>query len=818
MDLEHLTREELIATVKSLQEKLARIKSTRQHLAVDQSGLWRSTELINKSFEAQRDAIFILDSSKPPLIINCNPRASEMFGYSREELLGNTTEFLHIDDNALQQFQSQVYSSVVEHGIAFIASFSMKRKDGSIFPTEHSLVQLQNERGERIGWVSVIRDISHRKQAEEILRQKTELLQNILDNTLSLVVVRDLEGRYLLVNKQYEKMFGKTSDELLGRTPFEVHPPEVATKLLWDDRHIIEDRRPLTVEDQMFYQDELHTLLSSKVPLFDKNGDCYAICNVATEITDRKTAEDHLRKSEARYRSLIEDVLDSSESGIFILDAEFKVVWVNQAIAHFFNLDRKNLLGQDKRQLIQQSIQHIFEKPAVFAEKVLLTYQDNTYIEQFECHILPSQGRKERWLEHRSMPICAGLYAGGRIEHYYDITDRKGSEEALKKSEEQLLQAQKLEAIGRLAGGIAHDMNNILASVTAISSTLKYEVDEQNPLRKDMETILLACQRGQDLTRNLLGFARKGKYCVERLSLNQLISETIELLERTLPKQVDIVCHLDPELHEIEGDAGQISHALLNLAINGAEAIESKGQLTITTRNTEIAAERLESHPDLPQGAYVSVAISDTGSGMDSATLSRTFEPFFTTKTHRPGSGLGLAMVYGTIKNHGGSVHIDSAPNKGTTVTFLLPSKGPPDHQQSILDQTGDFVVGSGTILLVDDEELVRLSGKRMLERLGFHVLTANNGASALEVVRSVGDVIKLVILDLRMPVMDGIETYQTLKQMTPHIQVLMSSGYPVEGPSATLLQKEALNFLQKPFTLKDLSRMISTIFGRDKF
>ncbi len=396
------------------------------------------------------------------------------------------------------------------------------------------------------------------------------------------------------------------------------------------------------------------------------------------------------------------------------------------------------------------------------------------------------------------------------------IVDRKQKNEAIKRRqlEEQLQQSQKMEAIGTLAGGVAHDMNNILGIIMSSASVLKAN-GTYGSLNPDVDNILSACKRGRDLTRNLLGFARKGTYIKEVIDINDLIAKSEKLLTPLIDKNTRIETRLARSLHRTYGDRSQIGMALMNICLNAAEAIEGSGRVIISTWNHATTDSRLIRHR-LSNGDYVVMQVQDTGKGMDKQTKDHVFEPFFTTKQPGHGTGLGLSMAYGTVKNHGGAIELDSDPGRGTTVTILLPAfkaKGrhEPTPSQLVIPS------GRGSILLVDDEPLILTSNQRLLKRLGYDVILAENGHQAIEAYRSAKDPIGLVILDFIMPEMDGAETFVELRKIDPNANIIISSGYSMDGKIEAILKGGARGFIQKPFEMDQLYRLLREISKKGK-
>ncbi len=481
----------------------------------------------------------------------------------------------------------------------------------------------------------------------------------------------------------------------------------------------------------------------------------------------------------------------------------------------YVNRGAKDLLGYKEKEIVNRSVKDIFPGqeavPSWIVESLSGDEKGEDEIHYFETVFVTKDRQK--------VPISLagnalrddegelqGLLLIGR-----NITERKRAEEETRNLERQFRQAQKVEAIGRLAGGVAHDINNILGAVMGSASALSVELSHDTLKTKDIDTILSACNQGRDLTQNLLGFARKGKYVREEISLNRIVKETEALLRRTVSKKIVFELELENQLPRIEGDPGQLQHALMNVCINAIDSMEGQGSLTIMTRSTKLEGDDTSDFSELESGKYVEIKVIDSGTGMDEAILSKVFDPFFTTKPKGKGTGLGLSMVYGTIRNHDGAVRIDSRSDYGTTVVFLLPAIGRPStfSSKEIKKTPVKLSTNSGLILLVDDEPVIRNSSRRLLDLMGFEVLMAENGRKAVEIFKEQKSRVTLVILDIIMPEMDGHETYEALTEIDDKVRVLLCSGYAKDYKIETLLAKGARGFLQKPFDLQSLANKV---------
>ena len=534
---------------------------------------------------------------------------------------------------------------------------------------------------------------------------------------------------------------------------------------------------------------------------FDENNyrNAYEQLNLAMK--ERQQAEDALRESEERFREMAELMPQT----IFETDVTGRLSFANRKAFDSFGYTQEDfdrginsidMLAPEER---QRGVENIFK--IVGGEEIGLN----------EYTAMRKDGSKFPIMIH-SAPIVRNGEILGLRGFMVDITDRKKTEEERLRLETQFHQAQKMETIGTLAGGIAHDFNNLMTTILGNTSLMLFDIDNSHPHYALLKNIERQINRGAELTTQLLGYARKGKYLVKPVSLNQIIEESAAAFGRTR-KEITIGYELADDLLAVEADQGQIQQVLLNLFVNAADAMPTGGKLMLKTSNaTHNDIKSKEYQP--VAGDYLRLSVSDTGIGMDEKVRQRIFDPFFSTKETGKGTGLGLASVYGIIKNHGGYIEVQSQKGQGSQFSIFLPASA--KQVPTIAESAPEIIKGSGTILVVDDEEMVLDVGARVLKKLGYTVLESNNGRHAVELYKKLQDKINLVVLDIVMPDMGGAEVYDRLKEINPDVKVLLSSGYSIDDQAREIMERGCDGFIQKPLSLKAMSDKIAGILSKD--
>ena len=507
------------------------------------------------------------------------------------------------------------------------------------------------------------------------------------------------------------------------------------------------------------------------------------------DIVKREQIEKALQQSEERYRTLVENTLD----GYFICQIPSgKFLFLNHRIC--------SLSGYTMQEGLNLTIWDVIDPEAHDKIAELIRARLDGRFMKFDRRIY-SAIRKDGSIFRAEVSTSLVTFQGQTAVQgvLRDITEQE-------RLQEQLQKAERLQAIGTLAGGIAHDFNNLLMGIQGRTSLMLLDVDEFHVFHEQLKGIENYVQRAVDLTNQLLGFAMGGKYQVAPVDLNRLIENSIDMFART-KKELSIHTSFQEDIWSAEVDKNQIDQVLLNLFVNAWQAMPGGGQLYIRTRNM-ILDEKFVKPFHVEPGRYVEIEVADTGIGMDDDTCKRIFDPFFTTKERGRGTGLGLASAYGIINNHGGIISAHSEIGKGTSFTMYLPASSKTARKPEIEPERQ--LSGEGVILLIDDESMILDVGKALLERLGYEVLVADGGRKGLEIFRQQSRDIDLVILDMVMPDMSGGETYERLKEMDPHVNVLLASGYSMDGVANDILEQGTQNFIQKPFDIQKLSRKVS--------
>ncbi|MEE4313600.1 MAG: PAS domain S-box protein [Desulfofustis sp.] len=759
----------------------------------------RQKVLFESLFAGSPEAIAIVD--RDDRVVDINASFTAVFGYQRSEALGRSiNELVAVGEECADA--RQISSAVMEDGQIVQQESRRRRKDGSLVDVAVIGFPILID-GQLSGAFGIYHDISDRKQAERNLRESEARLKSLFETMPNGYYRSTPAGRFVDVNTAYVKMLGyENREELLAVDIAEalyVRPEERGKTL--KNRHNREfmeashsetyrlrtkDGRIIDIEDNARY-------------IYDQSGSIIYHEGICRDVTDRRRAEDALRASEERFAKAFQAnpgpmVISDIETGRFI-DA-------NESWLTMLGHSREETVGHTSWEIgLWNDPNHRYRAVAE------LKRHGSFHDVKTEFRTKTGEIRFVLW----SAEI---ITLGGRqvmLSLLHDMTAQQRAEEERLRLEEHVRQAQKMEAIGTLAGGIAHDFNNLLTTIMGNVALIRHKHMLEPSVQERIRIIEEMVQRGADLTRQLLGFAKGGKYEVRPVDLNALLRESLDMFGRT-HREISIATEFADGPLTVEIDRGQIHQVLLNIFINAAHAMPGGGRLEVHSETVTVdSGERFPG--EVAPGKYGRITITDSGHGMDSETMQRVFDPFFTTKPVGKGTGLGLASAYGIVKNHGGAIQVVSRPGAGSSFIIFLPTCNPPvEPTESAASQVMVGESRQETILVVDDEEMILAVSRDLLTELGYRVLTAISGDQALQQFTAADSVVDLVILDMILPDMDGSAIFDRLRQHDPRIKVLLASGYSVDQRARAILERGCNGFIQKPYNMHTLAGKVREI------
>ncbi len=739
------------------------------------TGIWRSSEVLDKIFGI--DDTFTRSTEGWASLVHPDWREL-MLSYFKDEVLA-------------------------KH-IRFDKEYKIIRKDDREERWVHGIGELEfDAQNKPIKMTGSILDITERKRAVEALAQERNMLRTLIDNLPDRVYIKDAESRFLLNNVAHMRALGaKSIEELVGKRDFDYRSLELAKRQYADDRKVLQSGKSLIDQEEstILENGEKGWLLSTKAPLLDSNGNVTGIVGIARDITERKRAEDVIRRQQAYFQNLFEN----STIAIAMLDKSEVILDINKAFESTFQYTKEEITGKNINDVIL---------PDSLKEegKELTEMARNKQNIQKETVRKRKDGKLVNVSVH-GFPIIINGELVGIYGVYEDISERK-------KLENQFLHAQRLESVGTLAGGIAHDFNNILGIIMAYTSILLRGGTKPEETSSYLSTILNAVERGTKLSRQILTFARKGDAIMEDVRVNDVLKDLDKMMQETFPKNIEIRFDLDSSISPIAMDSGQFHQAMLNLCVNARDAVmdalkQGSGGGLISIKTRLASAEELIDHKiQAPMGSYVAITVSDTGTGMNEETKQRIFEPFFTTKELGRGTGLGLAVVYGIVKSHQGFIDVKSEIGRGTDFVLYFPARRTQAKDKSPLMQgLRDVPGGSETILLVEDEMALMELLKNLLLNKGYTVLTAANGLEAVEVFARNKESIRLVLSDHGLPKLGGIEAFKKMKKMNPKVKAIIASGFIEPNQKSEILKSGVKEFVQKPYDPQEVLRKVRIV------
>ncbi len=714
-----------------------------------------------------------------------NPRVAAMLGYTMEEMNGRHL-FAFMDGDG--QARASQLMNRRRQGIAESHEFEFIRKDGNRIRTALSTSPMVDPTGSFQGAIAVVTDITERKRAEEALRESEERFRLLL-NDVTMVSVQGYgpDGTTQYWNAGSRRLYGYTAEEALGRSLLDlIIPPEMHDQVAQAVRQMAETGVPVPASElNLKRKDGTRVPVYSSHSIVQRPGHPPELFCIDIDLSAIKQAEVE--------RERLSAAIAQSGEVVVITDTAGKIQYVNPAFESITGYRRDEVIGRNPR--ILKSGKH----DATFYDELWRTISSGrTWQGRFV------NNRKDGQQYTEDATISPVRDAAGNIINYVAV--KRDITEQLQLAA-QFQQAQKMESVGRLAGGVAHDFNNMLTAILGYVELAVDRLPTGDPVRSDLDEIRRAAQRSADLTRQLLAFARRQTVTPQVLNLNDTIAAMLKMLRRLIGEDIELRWIPHDRLPLIHMDPSQIDQLLVNLVVNARDAIAGVGRITIETAPATRNADDCGSDTGPTPGQFVMLAIIDNGCGMDEATRVQIFEPFFTTKGLAEGTGLGLATVYGIVKQNRGCIDVASAPGRGTTFRVYLPVHvvGQP-HLKHTTKEAAAIQRGNETILLVEDEPAILALGTQMLQRQGYHVLPASSPGEALRVAQEHAGEIHLLITDVVMPEMNGRELAKRLLTLYPNLKRLFMSGYTADVVAHRGVVDEGINFIQKPFSMQSLA------------
>jgi len=771
--------------------------------------LFRSQEMLRSVLDTFPQRVFWKDQDS--VFVGCNAAFARNLGLADpSEIVGKTDFDIHTPSDA-EIYRADDREIMRSGGSRIEYEEPMTRTDGSEGWARTSKVPIRDKNGHVIGLLGAYQDITDQKHAREALRESERFLDSIIENLPVMVFVKDAATfRFVRLNKAGERMLGYSRERLIDHDAVGLVPPDEEAHFSKFDQLVATTGQAVDIPEETITTPEqgvmvMHTI---KVPIFGDDGKPRYVLGISEDITARKAAEQARIESEERYRHLVEAVTN------YIVSVRIKH-GVRVSVSHgagcvavtgYSPEELKadpdlwpSLVLPEDREVVEESMRRALAGVPIAPIEHRLRRKDGavSWVRQTLVH---------RFDAHGTLIAYDGLVQ--------DITEPRTLQN-------QLLQAQKMEGIGRLAGGVAHDFNNLLTAILGYVEMCRMdlppEIPPDHPARLDLQEVASAGERAASLTRQLLTFASRQMVAPVRLDLGALVTDSIKMLQRLLGDDIEIETSLEPDLRAVVADPVQIQQLLVNLTVNARDAMPGGGRLLIEVANEEIGTETANAHPGAVPGPHVLLVVTDTGEGMTEEVRSRMFEPFFTTKDLGKGTGLGLATCHGIVNKLSGFMEVFSEPGQGTMFRIHMPGQGGSADPQPVTPagtparSASQAPDGTETVLVVEDEPRVRRLAVLGLRACGYRVLEAANGADAIRVALRVGKTIDLIVSDVMMPGMSGPALVKMLSGIAPQARVLLMSGH---ADAAVLDEAQELGqaFLPKPYTPERLARKVREV------
>jgi two-component system cell cycle sensor histidine kinase/response regulator CckA len=773
-------------------------------------------------------AVFFKDPQGRHLVIN--EACRRFFGLPKDDIIGRTAEELLPPETAAVCNESDGRVLGDRASVRLEETFMGGSGEAAVFETIKT--PLLSEEGGIEGLVGISFEITQRKNVEEVLGRLKERYQSIIDDLPDMVCRYRADTTIIFVNEAYARYFGKTPKELIGTSFLELVPPEDHDYILGSIASLSLESPLITTEHKVISPGggERWQLWRDRA-LFDEEGNVTEIQAVGQDVTERRQAEEKLRRYQAHLEEMVRErtaeltaavellqeqmlvgrqseafirsILESIDESLVVLDADYRVLSANRAFCEHAGLPLEEAKGRHCYELLHMSASPCFEEGGDCSARRV--FESGEPSSSTHTH---TDGEKIIYVETKTYPMRD---EHGRvntvIQVIHDVTERR-------KLEEQLRHSQKMEAIGQLAGGVAHDFNNRLAAITNYAYIVKTKLSPDDPLLVHVNSIMSSAERAAHLTQNLLTFSRKHVMDPRPVKLNDVVRGVEKLIARSMGGDIELRAELSSDELVVMADTDQMEHVLINLATNARDAIPGSGRVSISTSRVELGRRFFEGRSANVPGSYVMIAFRDSGGGMSEETKAKIFEPFFTTKAVGKGTGLGLSIVYGIIKQHKGFIDVESSPGEGTAFHLYLPLLAS-RATHAAAREAPPPAKGSETVLLAEDDDDVRRPLKQMLEEQGYEVIEATNGPEAVERFLQSRKKVGLLMLDVILPAMNGVEVLKEIRKVEPGIRAIFTSGYSEEQIRRKGLLEPGTTFLSKPVTPEVLLQKVREAIDR---
>ena len=773
-------------TYEELEQRIKRLEQSEFQYKQAKEALRRVEDEMQAVLDATAETIVTID--RQGIVLSANRTACERLQVARDNLIGRCIYDLFTPDVA--ELRRRKWTEVFDSGKPI--QFEDSRDDMVFEQNAYPVFDAQN----RVAKVVVFAmDISERKKAEEALRQNEETFRKLFEVAPDGIYLSDMEGTFIDGNEAAQRIVGYRKEELIGQNylTLDMLPPDQVSKAIGLLKDNLNGNATGPDELILIRKDgETVTVEIMTIPVSFKTQK--AILGIARDISERKRAAAALKESEEKYRNILESI----EDGYYEVDIAGNFTYFNDSMCRILGYSREELLGKNNREYmnaenakkVYQAFNKVYrtgESTKTIGWKLIKKDGSECSVETVVSLIMDSKNR--------------GVGFRGIAR---DVSERK-------KLEEQLRQAHKMESIGTLAGGIAHDFNNIVHMIIGNTELALEDIPKSNPVHRNLEQIKSASLRAAGIVEQLLNFSRKTDQEHKPTDIITVIKEALKFLRATIPTTIEIRKTLATDEKLIMADPIQISQVLMNICTNASQEMETTGGvIDLTVENVELGAQDVAFDPDLDTGEYIRIAISDTGPGIAPAVIERIFDPYFTTKAVGKGTGMGLAVVHGIVKSHKGAIAVKSQINQGTTFTVYFPviSESPSREK----DATVEIPLGNERILFVDDEETIVHMTHLMLERLGYDIETRLDPLDALDLFRSQPHAFDLVITDMTMPQMNGVQLSEELNNVRPDIPVIICSGHSILIDEDKAKQYGIAAYVTKPITMQDLALTIRKV------